>query len=400
MFFTVSSLHMRSSTMNSMLYIVYGIGTDSVGLVGAITSPISQVKGNIVDMRQDVLHGLFTIYLVVDLAKAEVSVKEFRGLVEKIASDTGLKLSIEKYTPVPRGLERKNILVTLVGKDKAGIIAAITEKLGTYNINIEVSEVVARENIFLMDLMCDVSHSALPTDNLKAAIRDTMLSMQISSMFQAEDVFNKKKKIIMFDIAHSFMDGTTMREVMKQAHIKPEALMRSGSDETDLAYMHATASLLEGLPFSVIDTVMNATEISQGTQELLQTLKIMGYKIGLISNGFSFFTNALKKRLGIDYVYGFELPIDDDSQAVIGDLPAGLMQPVDKAKIIAGIMKAEWIDEEDITIISDKDIDYPTTPGIRLIFNMKLMLDLVNQHALSKDSLTGLLRGFGIPRVQ
>ena len=384
--------------MNSMLYIVYGIGTDSVGLVGAITSPIAQVKGNIVDMRQDVLHGLFTIYLVVDLAKATVSVKEFRGLVDKIASDTGLKLSIEKYTPVPRGLEKKNILVTLVGKDKAGIIAAITEKLGTYNINIEVSEVVARENIFLMDLMCDVSHSALPTDNLKAAIRDTMRSMQISSMFQAEDVFNKKKKIIMFDIAHSFMDSTTMREVMKQALIKPEALMRSGSDETDLAYMHATASLLEGLPFSVIETVMNATEISQGTQELLQTLKIMGYKIGLITNGFGFFTNALKKRLGIDYVYGFELPIDDDSQAVIGDLPAGLMQPVEKAKILAGIMKAERIDEEDITIISDKDIDYPTTPGIRLIFNMKLMLDLVNQHALSRDSLTGLLRGFGIPR--
>ena len=384
--------------MNSMLYIVYGIGTDSVGLVGAITSPIAQVKGNIVDMRQDVLHGLFTIYLVVDLSKATVSVKEFRGLVDKIAADTGLKLSIEKYTPVPRGLEKKNILVTLVGKDKAGIIAAITEKLGTYNINIEVSEVVARENIFLMDLMCDVSHSALPTDNLKAAIRDTMLSMQISSMFQAEDVFNKKKKIIMFDIAHSFMDSTTMREVMKQALIKPGALMRSGSGETDLAYMHATASLLEGLPFSVIETVMNATEISQGTQELLQTLKIMGYKIGLITNAFGFFTNALKKRLGIDYVYGFELPIDDDSQAVIGDLPAGLMQPVEKAKIIAGIMKAERIDEEDITIISDRDIDYPTTPGIRLIFNMKLMLDLVNQHALSKDSLTGLLRGFGMPR--
>ena len=383
--------------MNSMLYIVYGIGTDSVGLVGAITSPIAQVKGNIVDMRQDVLHGLFTIYLVVDLAKAEVSVKEFRGLVDKIASDTGLKLSIEKYTPIPRGLEKKNILVTLVGKDKAGIIAAITEKLGTYNINIEVSEVVARENIFLMDLMCDVSRSALPTDNLKAAIRDTMLSMQISSMFQAEDVFNKKKKIIMFDIAHSFMDSTTMREVMKQALIKPEALMRSSSNETDLAYMHVTALLLEGLPLSVIETVMNATEISQGTQELLQTLKIMGYKIGLITNGFGFFTNALKKRLGIDYVFGFDLPIDDDSQAVIGDLPAGLMQPVEKAKIIADIMKAERIDEEDITIISDKDIDYPSTPGIRLIFNMKLMLDLVNQHALSKDSLTGLLRGFGIP---
>ncbi|HQI82392.1 MAG TPA: ACT domain-containing protein, partial [Deltaproteobacteria bacterium] len=82
--------------MNRMLYIVYGIGTDSVGLVGAITSPIARVRGNIVDLRQDVLHGLFTIYLVVDLGAATVTVKEFRAIVDRIAADTGLKLAIEK----------------------------------------------------------------------------------------------------------------------------------------------------------------------------------------------------------------------------------------------------------------------------------------------------------------
>ena len=106
--------------MNSMLYIVYGIGSDSVGLVGAITAPMSKVGGNIVDMRQDVLHGLFTIYLVVDLAKATVSVDEFSRLVDKISADTGLKLAMEKFTPVSPGSEKKNILLTLVGKGQAG----------------------------------------------------------------------------------------------------------------------------------------------------------------------------------------------------------------------------------------------------------------------------------------
>ena len=230
------------------------------------------------------------------------------------------------------------MLVTLVGKDKSGIIAAITEKLGMYNINIEVSDVVARENIFLMDLLCDVSKSALPTENLKAAIREAMLSIRINTMFQTEDVFNKKKKIVMFDMAHSFMEAAFMREIMKHAGIKPEALDKTTPEQTDLAYMHATAGLLEGLPLSVIDTVMNTIEITRGTLELLQTLKIMGYKIGLITNGFSFFTNAIKSRIGIDYAYGFELPVDDDTQAIVGDLPVGLMQPLDRPKIIADIM--------------------------------------------------------------
>ncbi|MBN2297870.1 MAG: ACT domain-containing protein, partial [Deltaproteobacteria bacterium] len=160
--------------MNSMLYIVYGIGNDSIGLVGEITTPIARIGGNIVDMRQDVLHGLFTIYLVVDLKKASLSVDEFSRLLEKISDNTGLSLSMEKYNPIPRSAERTNMLVTLVGQDKPGIIAAITDKLARYNINIETSDVVAREDIFLMDLLTDTSQSALPMDNLKTVVKEIM----------------------------------------------------------------------------------------------------------------------------------------------------------------------------------------------------------------------------------
>ena len=129
--------------MNRMLYIIYGIGADSVGLVGGITSPIAAVRGNIVDMRQDVLHGLFTIYLVVDLGEATVPVKEFRAIVDRISAETGVKLSIERYTPTPRGVEKKNMLVTLVGKDKSGIIATIT-----------VSYTHLRAHETVLDLVC------------------------------------------------------------------------------------------------------------------------------------------------------------------------------------------------------------------------------------------------------
>ncbi|HOM28835.1 MAG TPA: ACT domain-containing protein, partial [Deltaproteobacteria bacterium] len=88
--------------MHRMLYVVYGIGADEVGLVGAITSPIASVRGNIVDMHQDVMHGLFTIYMLVDLSAATVSVKEFKSIVEQISAGTGLRLSVERYTPTAR----------------------------------------------------------------------------------------------------------------------------------------------------------------------------------------------------------------------------------------------------------------------------------------------------------
>jgi len=382
-----------------MLYIVYGIGNDSVGLVGEITAPISQVSGNIVDMRQDVLHGLFTIYMVVDLKRASVSVEKFLSLLGKITQETGVSLSMEKYTPIPRSAEKKNMLVTLVGQDKPGIIAAITEKLGKYNINIETSEVVARESIFLMDLLTDVSHSVLPMENLKAVVKEIMQAVNINTMFQSEDVFNKKKKIVMFDITGSFIDEDILAEIMEQTGISKDILCRDTGDQSDISYVHKTAGYLDGLPLQVVDAIVDAIEISQGTLELLQTLKIMGYKIGLVSSGFTFFTDPLRRRLDIDYAFGYRVPVDDDSKTVMGDIPAGLLHEIDRGEIIASIMDLEGVSDEDITIISDKDCDCRFTPGIRLNFDMKVMLDFMNQHVLSKDALTGLLRSFGVIKI-
>jgi phosphoserine phosphatase len=335
---------------------------------------------------------------VVDLGAATVTVKEFRAIVDRIAADTGSS-SPSRNTPQWPGAPEEEHAVTLVGRDKSGIIAAITEKLGTYNINIGDLRGGGPEEFFSWTSCGDISRSALPTDNLKAAIRDTMRAVGIDTMFQTEDVFNKKKKVILFDISGSFMDSATLGEVTRQAGIDARALSRSDAGETDLAYMHRSAAMLEGLPASVIETLMQSVGFSMGTRELVQTLRIMGYRIGLITSAFSFFAQDVQSRLGIDYAFGYELPMDDDSQAVIGDLPAGLMQGVDRARIIADVMAKERVEQEDITVISDGDPEYPATPGIRIVFDLKVMLELLNQHALSRESLTGLLRGFGIPRI-
>lgn len=163
--------------------------------------------------------------------------------------------------------------------------------------------------------------------------------------------------------------------------------------------MHTTAGYLESLPVQVVDAVIDSIKVTQGTQELLQTLKIMGYKIGLISNGFTFFTDPIRARLDIDYSFGFDLPIDDDSKTIVGDLPPGLLLDINRSEIISSVMELEDIGQEDITIISDQNMNYPSTPGIRLEFNMKVLLDFMNQHVLSKEALTGMLRSFGIPSL-
>ena len=98
------------------LYIVHGMGSDAVGLVGAITSAIANAGGNIIDLRQDVLHGLFTIFFVVDLAESKLHIDEFGALIKNIGEETGLSLSVDKYVRSLSVADRMLLSRELVGR--------------------------------------------------------------------------------------------------------------------------------------------------------------------------------------------------------------------------------------------------------------------------------------------
>lgn len=379
------------------LYIVHGMGNDAVGLVGSITNPIASAGGNIIDLRQDVLHGLFTIYLVVDLTDCDLRIDAFKELIKSIGEDTGLKLTVDNYHPVARNPEKKNILIILVGPDKPGIIASIAQTLGNYNANIEFAKNVARENIFLMELLIDVSHCTLPLENLVTAITKKMSEVGITALFQTDDVFNKKKRVILFDITHSLIPNDTMKEILHQTELTSREISAAFPAGDNVASINKAAKLLEGLSSDVLTKIANDFSVDEGTIELIQTLKVMGYKICIVSDGFSVFVDALAQKLGIVHRYGVELDIDDDSLLVSGEIAANQIESLSIDNIKNQLVEKEQISTEDITVVSDDGL--PVTPGIRIELNLETILEMYNKHVISKDNLIGLLGSFGIQRV-
>lgn len=362
-------------------FIVHGMGPDAVGLVGKITAPISEINGNILDLRQDVLHGLFTIYLVIDLSESNANFDKLKKTVEAIGKETGLSLTVDPYEPTAREADKKNLLMVLIGKDKPGIIAASSEMLGKYNANIEFSQTIGREGVFLMELLTDVSNAQIPIENLKKTIRKNMEALSIQTVFQQEDVFNKRKRVILFNIASSFLPADAVAELMEQAELTAQ----------DLPADSPTAiSKLDGLPLDVIEKLLSAITPSAGSAELIQTLKIMGYKIALASPGFSFFTDCLKEKLDIDHTFGTPVTEDDDARTLTGG--AGSIEDIDS--IISRLAAEENVDRDDIAIITDNDCG--KLPGIRLELDIGIWLDCLNRRIISRENLTGLIGAFGI----
>ncbi len=379
------------------LYIVHGMGNDAVGLVGRIAAAIAGAGGNIVDLRQDVLHGLFTVYLVVDASGSDLRIEGLQALIGELAEDTGLDFSVDKYHPVARNPEKKNVLVIVLGPDRPGIIASVCETLGRYGSNIESAQTVARAGVFVMELLADVSHATLPLDNLKAVVREHAAAMGVNTAFQTEDVFNKRKRIILFDVTGSFLSRALRRDIVDQTGLSPEDLEAVYSPADVRGSLERAAARLEGLPAEVMNGIVARVVPMPETMELLQTLKIMGYRTALACDGFSLFTEVVRRKLGIEHAFGVRLPVDDDSGTITGDLPADARRGRESDAVRARLTKEESVGEDDITVVADQGAAEP--PGIRLSFDLEQLLGFYNTRVLSRENVVGLLGSFGIPAV-
>jgi len=81
--------------------------------------------------------------------------------------------------------------------------------------------------------------------------------------------------------------------------------------------------LLAGLDASVLEKVYKeCIELTNGAEELISTVQQHGWKVGLVSGGFTYFTDKLKDRLNLDFTRSNVLEIHNNklTGGIIGDI--------------------------------------------------------------------------------
>ena len=86
-------------------------------------------------------------------------------------------------------------IVTVIGKDQVGIIAAICAKLSDHGVNVlDISQTVLQE-YFTMIMLVDASQSDLPFAQLAEALEAEGAERNLSIRIQREDIFNAMHRI-------------------------------------------------------------------------------------------------------------------------------------------------------------------------------------------------------------
>ena len=86
-------------------------------------------------------------------------------------------------------------IVTVVGKDQVGIIAAVCVKLAEYNVNVlDISQTVM-QGYFTMMMAVDVAQATVPLAELAAALEEMGKEKKLSVRVQREDIFEAMHRI-------------------------------------------------------------------------------------------------------------------------------------------------------------------------------------------------------------
>lgn len=154
-------------------------------------------------------------------------------------------------------------------------------------------------------------------------------------------------------------------------------------------------ALLTGLEESALQRVYDERlSLSPGAEGLLAAAKQAGIKTLLVSGGFTFFTNRLQARLGIDFAFSNTLEIVDGR--LTGHVTGPLCDAAAKAQHVGQIAAASGLKREQVIVIGDgaNDLQMMQQAALSVAYRAKPVVQAQASVALNFVGLDGVLALF------
>jgi phosphoserine phosphatase len=385
--------------MNS-LYVISAVGQDRPGLVHSVTRVLASLHINIVDIEARSVRGHFTMFLVVDLSTSNVTYEEVMEKIGPVGMNFNMGLRVEPYEAGRRKAEKRLRMFTLMGKDRPGIVASVSGIFSDNHINIETVKMIARGDYIAMEIVIDTSDIS-DVSGLRKILYDFSKETGLDVSLRDYDRFQKPKRVVIFDCDSTIIKEEIIDELAKVAGVGDAVqAMTAKAMNGEVSYTESVkkrVSLLKGLTVDQLELLTKSIHLTPGAEELIATLHHMGYKVGVVSGGFTFFTDYLRKRLNLDYVFANELAVEDG--VVTGEIKGEIVDAEKKGDILKKIAEKEHISVDQIVAVGDgaNDRFMLQNAGLAIAFSPKEILKEYSDGMITTDNLSGLRYFMGIP---
>lgn len=401
---------MTNMTQNDEIILININGADRPGVTAALTEILAKNNAVILDIGQADIHNHLSLGILFQSTEGNSGdiLKEL--LFKSYELDVNIRfnpITEEDYSKWV-GMQGKNryIITILSRKLTAKQIAGVSRIVAEQDMNIDdIKRLTGRipldENARTPKASVEFSVRGTPKNKecMKAAFMKLSTELEMDISFQEDSMYRRMRRLICFDMDSTLIETEVIDELAIRAGVGDqvkaitEAAMRGEIDFCES--FRQRCALLKGLDVSVMQEIAENLPITEGVDRLMRILKKVGFKIAILSGGFTYFGNFLKQKYNIDYVYANELEIENGK--LTGNHVGDIVDGKRKAELLRLIAQVENVDIRQTVAVGDGANDLPmiSIAGLGIAFHAKPKVKATAKQSISTIGLDGILYFLG-----
>ena len=236
----------------------------------------------------------------------------------------------------------------------------------------------------------------LDTPEVRQQVERQALALGVDATFIGAGRTLADFGLVAMDMDSTLITIECIDEIADMQGLKPrvaeitEAAMRGELDFAES--LKRRVALLEGLEASALERVYEERlRISPGGEAMLRAVQAAGLKTLLVSGGFTFFTERLQRRLGLDYAHANVLEVENG--VLTGRVAGGIVDADEKMRTVQRVCADIGIDTRRAIVMGDgaNDLKMMGVAGLSVAFRAKPVVRAQADVALNFSGLDGLL---------
>ena len=359
-------------------------GADRPGVTAALTEILAKNNAVILDIGQADIHNHLSLGILFQSTEGNSG----DILKELLFKSYELDVNI-RFNPITEqeyskwvGMQGKNryIITILSRKLTAKQIAGVSRIVAEQDMNIDdIKRLTGRipldENARTPKASVEFSVRGTPKNKecMKAEFMKLSTELEMDISFQEDSMYRRMRRLICFDMDSTLIETEVIDELAIRAGVGDqvkaitEAAMRGEIDFCES--FRQRCALLKGLDVSVMQEIAENLPITEGVDRLMRILKKVGFKIAILSGGFTYFGNFLKQK------YNGKR----------------------KAELLRLIAQVENVDIRQTVAVGDGANDLPmiSIAGLGIAFHAKPKVKATAKQSISTIGLDGILYFLG-----